>query len=176
MLVAMNSWCRWSARLSVGLALACSGCAQPHAPDPGAMVVPVTRFRAEPYSFTFYSGLVDTQRLIVRDATAWQQVWSAIWRNQSPTPPLPAIDFGRDMVAVVALGQRATGGFAILVDSAATSADGLTIVVRSIAPRPSCIVTQALTQPVDLARLRRIDGVVTFMDKAEEQTCGLGGT
>jgi hypothetical protein len=173
--VEMKSWRRRSARFIGGLALAGTGCTQPHAPDPSATVVPVTRLRAEPYSFTFYSGLVDPQRLIVRDAAGWQQVWSAIWRNQSPPPPLPNIDFAREMVAVVALGQRATGGFAILVDRAATSADGVTVLVRSIAPRPNCVVTQALTQPVDIARLPRTDGVVTFRDKAEEQACGLEG-
>jgi hypothetical protein len=77
------------------------------------------------------------------------------------------------MVAVVALGQRPTGGFAILIDSAETIAGGVTVLVRAIAPGPTCGVTQALTQPVDIARLPRTDTVVTFRDKAEEQACGL---
>jgi hypothetical protein len=170
----MNCCRRRPARLIAILALTVSGCAQSHGPDPAATVVPVTRLRAEPYSFTFYSGLVEPQRLIVRDAATWQQVWSAIWRNQSPAPPQPNIDFGREMVAVAALGERPTGGFAILIDSAETTAGGVTVSVRTIVPGPGCGVTQALTQPVDIARLPRTDGAVTFKDKAEEQSCGIG--
>jgi len=131
----------------------------------------VVRLRAEPYSFTFYSGLVEPQRLVVRDPATWSQVWATIWRNQSPTPPLPDHDFARDMLVVVALGQRSTGGYSILIDSAEATSDGVTVLVRAVVPGAGCGVTLALTQPVDIARLPRTDATVKFRDRTVQQFC-----
>lgn len=141
----------------------------PPEPTPGAL--PVDRLRAGPSSFTYNSGLAERERLVVRDRAAWQDLWRRIWSGRSPVPPAPDIDFTRDMVVVVALGERPTGGHGILVDSAQQRSNGLTVVVRTIAPGRGCMLTQALTQPVDIARLPRHDGPVEFEDRAETRDC-----
>ena len=169
----MTRW-RWrqrASRLVVVLVVTAAGCSHVVAPDQPATVVPVVRLRAEPYSFTFYSGLVEPQRLVVRDPATWSQVWATIWRNQSPTPPLPDHDFARDMLVVVALGQRSTGGYSILIDSAEATSDGVTVLVRAVVPGAGCGVTLALTQPVDIARLPRTDATVKFRDRTVQQFC-----
>lgn len=151
----------------VAVAAGMAGCGQPSAPDPPGAPVPLVRLRAEPYSFAFYSGLVEPRRLVVRDRAAWAEVWAAIWRRHSPLPALPEVDFAREMLVVAALGERPTGGYGILVDSAAATAEGLAVRIRTISPAPGCGVTLALTQPVDIARLPRHDGVVLFHDRPE---------
>jgi len=155
--------------LFIALALGVVGCGQPLAPDPPATPVSVVRLRAEPYSFAYYSGLIEPQRLVVRDPAAWAEIWAAIWKRQSPLPELPQVDFAREMLVVVALGERPTGGYDILVDSAVATPDRLEIWIRAIASR--CGVTQALTQPVDIARLPRSEAVVRFHDRTEERAC-----
>jgi hypothetical protein len=109
--------------------------------------------------------------LVVRDPAAWAEMWAAIWKRHSPLPELPQVDFAREMLVVVALGERLTGGYGILVDSAVATPDRLEIWIRAISPGPSCGVTLALTQPVDIARLPRSDGVVRFHDRTEERAC-----
>lgn len=154
------------AAVAVGMA----ACGQPVAPDPPGIPVPVVRLRTEPCpqcSFEYYSGLTEAQRLVVRDRAAWTEVWAAIWRRHSPLPALPEVDFARDMLVVAALGERPSGGYGILVDSAAATPEGLVVLIRTISPEPSCAVTLALTQPVDIARLPRHDGAVLFSDRPE---------
>jgi hypothetical protein len=147
------------------------GCSQPLAPDPAATPVPVVRLRAEPYSFTHYSGLIEPQRLVVRDPLAWAETWAVIWARHSPLPQLPQVDFAHEMLVVVALGERLTGGYGILVDSAVATTDHVDIWIRAISPGSGCAVTLALSQPVDIARLPRGEGVVRFHDRAEEHAC-----
>ena len=158
--------------LFIALALGVVGCGQPLAPDPPATPVSVVRLRAEPYSFGYYSGLIEPQRLVVRDRAAWAEIWATIWHRQSPLPlpELPQVDFAREMLVVVALGQRPTGGYDILVDSAVATPDHLDIWIRAIGPG-RCFVTQALTQPIDIARLPRSDSVVRFHDRSEDRAC-----
>ena len=135
------------------------------------VALPMTRLRADPASFTYSSGLADSRRTVVRDATAWQEIWTAIWRNHSPEPALPAVDFSREMIVVAALGTRPTGGYSIFLDSASEGAAGVAIQVRSVSPGSGCAVTLALTQPVDVARLPRRTGAVTFVEKHETVVC-----
>jgi protease stability complex PrcB-like protein len=94
-----------------------------------------------------------------------------MWPNGAPIPAPPQIDFSREMIAFVALGERATGGFTILVDSAATTSSGVVIWVGTVSPGSRCGTTQAFTQPVDIARLPRIDAAVHFVDVVSASSC-----
>jgi hypothetical protein len=133
--------------------------------------VSVTRLSAGPQSFAYNSALSESRRSIVRDASGWREIWTAIWRNHSPEPTLPSIDFAREMIVVAAMGTRPTGGFSVLIDSAFEGPSGITIHIRSISPGPGCAVTLAVTQPVDIARLPRRTGAVTFIEKQETLDC-----
>jgi len=105
-------------------------------------LVPIVRLRAEPYSYSYYSGLDNPERIIVRDPDSWQTLWVRINGTLSPLPPTPAVDFSREMLVVVALGARSSGGYGILVDGANESDNaGITVTVRSISPK-NCITTQ----------------------------------
>jgi protease stability complex PrcB-like protein len=152
------------------LTLALAACSSPSSPD-GQAPLAVTRLGPETASFTYYSGMRQSQRLVVRDQATWQQTWSTIWSNTSAVPALPAVDFDREMVIVAALGERTSGGFSILVDRVTESGNGLTVSVRSVSPGSSCIVTLALTQPVDIVRVTRRDGMVSFTETTAVQNC-----
>lgn len=142
----------------------------PASPQAPATPVTVTRLRPEPLSFTYNSGLTRAQRLVVRDEATWRELWASIWRGGS-VPPLPPVDFTREMLIVAALGQQPTGGHGIFVDGASAAAGGLAVRIRTVSPGPQCATSAALTEPVDIARLPRHDGPVTFEERAETQEC-----
>lgn len=124
----------------------------------------VTRLRGEPFSFTYASQLRQPERLVIRDQAAWIDAWASLWPALAPIPAPPNVDFNREMIVFVALGERPTGGYSILVDSAAANAAGVTVWIGSSSPGPHCGTTQAFTQPVDIARLPRIDAAVHFVE------------
>ena len=109
---------------------------------------------------------------MIRDAAQWEAVWAQTFNGVTPVPPRPAIDFSHEMVVVVALGLRSSGGYGILIDGASEiGTDEVAVAVRSISPAPRCIVTGALTQPVDIARMPRHDGPVRFVERSEVHYC-----
>ena len=158
---------RW---LAIVFAGACG--AAPAAPDASEPLA-VVRLRPEPVPLTYTSGLSEPQELVVRDAAAWAQVWEAIWRNHSPRPPLPDVDFAKEMVVVAALGARPTGGYSVFVDSASSAPGAVSIRIRTVSPGRECAVTLAVTQPVDAARVARRDGPVVFSRRNEVADCRL---
>jgi hypothetical protein len=166
----MNNFVRLSAFTFAILGSACTNSELSTSP-PGTPI-PVVRLRSEPYSFTYKSGFVNPARLVVRDAAHWQTVWAQIQQGGSPVPSLPDIDFSREMLVVAALGGRPTGGYSILIEGASEPSHNLTAVaIRSISPGRRCFTTQAVTEPVDIARLPRREGVVRFVERSEITRC-----
>jgi len=158
---------------SLAFAVLAAGCATSEvSTSPPGSSISIVRLRSEPYSFTFVSGFNEPARLMVRDPATWQAVWVQTFRGASPLPPLPDIDFSREMVVVVALGSHSSGGYGILIEGASEAgADGVELAIHSISPGPKCGVTGAFTQPVDIARMPRRDGAVRFVERNEVTHC-----
>lgn len=149
-------------------ALGCSGSIG--APDRSATVA-VTRLRSDPYSFLYVSGLRQPERVVIRDDATWRAAWSALWPGAGPSSAPPNVDFSREMIVLAALGERSSGGYSILVDSATTGASGLTIWISTISPGVRCARVAAFTQPVDIARMTRSDAAVHFVDVPRVSEC-----
>jgi hypothetical protein len=154
--------CRLVLATMVGLCAV--GCSSPTVPDGVETPVPVTRLRSEPYSLTLYSGR-QPGRLVVRDAATWAEVWTAIWRWQSPAPSLPEVDFTREVVVVAVPGRSVNLVSNFLVDSAVRSRDGVTVQLHTFTPGPGCAITAEIRNPVDVARLPRSEDDVVFAER-----------
>lgn len=159
-------------------AVALAGCSN-EATSPETMRVPADAARlAEDrvlqgnlVTFRFYSGLAQRERVVVRTDEEWTRVWERITHRVSPPVPRPAVDFSQEMVVVVAMGGRPTGGYAIAVEGVFEAEGRLYAAVLEKSPGAACILTQALTQPIDVVRIPRRDGIVSFVERAETVDC-----
>lgn len=133
--------------------------------------VPVERFRGGATAFTSYSGLTDSMQVVLRDSVAWRQLWQRINSPFLPQPPLPAVDFGRDMVVVTALGNRPSAGYDVVIERADVDTSGVEVAVRRTLPAAGCPVAAVETQPVDLARLPATDRPVRFRERSITTPC-----
>ena len=153
------------------LGLLAAGCSSPLDSPVAHTPLTVTRLRTEPFSFTYVSQLRQPERLVIRDHAAWVDGWASLWPAFAPIPAPPNVDFNSEMIVFVALGERPTGGYSIIVDSAGTTAQSVTVWIGTSAPGPHCSTTQAFTQPVDIARLPRIEAVVHFVETSRIADC-----
>lgn len=124
----------------------------------------MVRFRAEPSSFVVFSRIDAAQNFVVRERDEWVRTWGMLYQA-GPTsllPPLPDVDFSREMVVVSALGSRPSSGYEV-VFTGASEADGVvTMELETKAPGPRCVTLTVITAPVDLARVPRRTGQVLF--------------
>lgn len=134
-------------------------------------VLTVTPLFSGAQLLTVSSGFTTAQRTVIRDDAAWRAMWAVIMQNVSPQPELPLVDFTKEMLVVAALGERRSGGFSIVIDSASSTASGAMVVVHVTTPGPQCMNTQAITSPVDVARIPRVAGTVQFRDRATVDDC-----
>ena len=125
----------------------------------------------EAEAFRFSSGLATQQRLVIRDAATWANLWSQIAANTQPRPAAPAIDFDSKVVIVVAMGQRPSGGYSIDIDSVRIVDEDVRISVTETSPGDKCGVTGALTQPIAATAVPRFDGEPTFNEHTATRDC-----
>lgn len=135
-------------------------------------VLPVTRLRQGPTAYSTYSGLNDPVRTVVRDSAEWDALWQAITRPFYPAPPLPQVDFDRDMVVVAALGARPSSGYDIVIEAARQDTSSIEIALRTSSPAAGCPVSAAITQPVDLATIPASPRPVRFRETSTIVPCG----
>ena len=101
----------------------------------------------------YRSGIVEPAQVTART----QAEWIALWQKHSAaetTPSLPpTIDFSKNIVVGVFLGQKPTGGYDIEITGVERSDSALTISFREQSPRPGAILTQAFTQPFHIVSI-----------------------
>ena len=139
---------------------ACSHPSSPTSNTPLSMV----RFRAEPSSFVAFSRFDAAQNSVVRDRDEWLRTWVMLFPG-GPTslpPPLPEVDFSREMVVVAALGSRPSSGFEIVFTGASETDGVVTMELETRMPSPRCVTATVITAPVDIARVPRRIGQVLF--------------
>lgn len=146
---------------------------QPVAPAaPPRESIPVTRLSTHPHAFAEYSGVSDSTETVVRDSVVWRALWERVTAPIFPKPRLPDVDFRREMIVVAAMGRRPSGGYDIVIDSAAESANGIEVVVRRTIPGERCLTSAAVTQPIDLARIPARPKPVRFRELEQSVPCG----
>jgi len=130
--------------------------------------------------FMIDSSMWDQLRLVVRDRDQWVDVWKRIhsleWlpNHQNPQlPPLPEIDFSREMIIVAAMGRRPSSAYGIIIDGAYAYERNyrLEVVVRSVENRKGCGAFAIMTAPVDIVRLPRTDRTVLFRETEVVPEC-----
>lgn len=129
----------------------------------------LTRLASDPYAYLDDSGIASSLRVVVRSADEWNALWDGAGQF---APPVPDVDFSQEMLVVAALGTKRTGGYNIILESAQeTDGGSVEVQVRSSSPGSSCVVTQAITAPLDVARMAKRDGAITFKEVSRVKRC-----
>ncbi|HCJ09887.1 MAG TPA: hypothetical protein DHW14_01815 [Clostridiales bacterium] len=84
--------------------------------------------------------------------------------------------FGDHRLVLVAMGERPTAGYGVVVDGVAVSEDGWVIDVRFVEPGPGDIVAQVITYPYEVVRIADDGRGVTVRDVTGEEPVELAVT
>lgn len=163
--------------LSLAAAAGCGGpkAAQGGAPgtdSPAQSAGAVPLDSAATLFHAYHTGFGEPTTLVVRDGAAWAAAWARLHRGGEPPVAPPAVDFAREMVLVVALGERPTGGHDVAIDAVTgDGAGGATVAYTAREPGEGCMSTQALTSPAVAVRVARVAGPVRFERRVARPGC-----
>ena len=151
--------------LSVGALVGCSTAVSP------GTALPFARLRPDPTALEANSGYEQLTTLIVRDRTAWETTWAQIFRNITPVPPLPEVNFSSEMIVGIALGTKANAD--VVVTGVSKDGDMIIIDATETISRQSsgCAIAPVVSSAVDLARVPSWPGTVTAHLTERQASC-----
>jgi hypothetical protein len=115
-------------------------------------------------------GISQRARLVIRDRVEFNELWQQIVRQTSDKPPLPEVDFSREMLIVVAMGQQPSS-YEIIIDSACGVDNQLEVLVRITKFLPCGAYAGLLPETVDIVRLPKTDLPVVFRETEVTSDC-----
>ena len=110
------------------------------------------------------SGFEYALRAVVGNSETFREMWARAIRGYQSPPPLPAVDFSRDMVVVVAMGMQTDDGYGIRIDSAVVHGEAIDVYVF-LTTGANCIQGAEVTWPFDMVRVPKRFGVIVFHDR-----------
>jgi hypothetical protein len=110
----------------------------------------------------------DAFRLVIRNRDEFSDFWKRFLAPIPPgrwVPPLPEVDFSKEMVIVAAMGERPMSGYLVIIDGAC-EVDGHVEVFVSSIDGTSCggVQLQVLTAPADAVRIPQSDLPIVFRE------------
>lgn len=149
------------ALLIVGGILGCSG-------GGGGRVAEEVSFSRVTVADPQAAGAPPPQEMVFTDAAAWES-----FRQQYPGLSLPDVDFATQNVAAVFLGVRNTGGYSVRIDRITYDSEArhTRLFATERQPGPGCIVTQALTYPLDIVVFPARPGTFEWVRATDVVAC-----
>lgn len=136
---------------SIALLIALAGCgggdSSPTAPDGPIAFTDVHRSKA--------SGMRTAGAQIVSRPEPWMAMWDSIVLGQTPKPPMPAIDFEKNILIVATLGETPDSCKHVRIDQVVRRNGALDVTISEVRPPASCTCPPVVVQPVHVVSVPR---------------------
>lgn len=103
-------------------------------------------------------------RLVIKNRDEFNDFWKRLASPGRWLPPLPEVDFSKEMIVVVGMGLRPSPGFIIMIDGACEVDGQVELFVSKVEDGPCGVVPAVITSPADVVRIPRSDLPVVFRE------------
>jgi len=111
-----------------------------------------------------HSGVSSALTVAVRDPESFAKLWSSHYQHTTNPPAPPKIDFSRQMVLGVFLGNRPHGCISVAIDKVEVRAGKVSAYfAERDASGPTVLCAAVIVAPMDMVVLDRLDGDVNFV-------------
>ena len=112
----------------------------------------------------FNSGHSEKKNYVVDNEDEWGDLWNKVNSIVIPQPELPDVDFNNEIVIAVFQGEKPTGGYSIEIIKIVED-NKIIVFYKEFSPEPGDFVTQALTQPYHIVKIKKSDKEVVFVEE-----------
>lgn len=100
------------------------------------------------------------RQVVARDQASFQRLWL---EHTGENVGAPEVDFSKEMVVAVFMGEKNTGGYQVRIVEVRQSAGQVEVVTEEKTPPEGSMVIQVLTAPAHLVVVPRSEGPVRFI-------------
>lgn len=104
-------------------------------------------------------------RLIIKSRDELSEFWNRFLKQSDYLPPLPEVDFSKEMIVVVGLGLRPMPCCGILIDGVCEVDGKVEVFITKMEDGPCTgLVPQITTAPADIVRISRSDLPIVYRE------------
>jgi len=107
-------------------------------------------------------GYVKEEIRIISDRKSLLKVYGYVNRIRKPGFPIPTIDFSKETVIAVFMGEKTSGGYAVSVESVKEEGEKVIVQIKEVKPGTKDMVTMAITQPFCFAKINNVGKEIVF--------------
>lgn len=117
------------------------------------------------------SGYLDKKRIAVKNKQDFEKLWENLYINFSEKPPLPDVDFNKNIIIGVFFGEYTNGGGAISVKSVEEYNTMIMVKVEEITPGYNCVTTDVMTQPYQIIQIPKVSLPINYTTENTIRNC-----
>lgn len=114
------------------------------------------------------SNIEEPQRRIIDNQKELESLFAEINKTRDPEIPIPEIDFDKEIIAFVNLGQTSTGGYTITVENIEMTKNEVVIHTGGTSPKSGDNVTMVITTPFTIVKLNKQILPIVFEPKLKQ--------
>jgi len=103
-------------------------------------------------------------RLVIKTRDEFNDFWKGLASPGRFLPPLPEVDFSKEMIVGLGMGLRPSPGFVIMIDGACEVDGQVELFVSKVEDGPCGVVPGVVTAPADIVRIPRSDLPIVFRE------------
>lgn len=113
----------------------------------------------------FRSGIKERKFVVIKTEKEWEEFWRLHKKTFLPEQQIPPVDFKQEMVIAVFSGEKRTGGYGIEIKRVEENLEKSQLEVFFLETHlsPKSMVTQDLTQPCHIVKLKKVDVPLVFI-------------
>jgi len=115
----------------------------------------------------YSSGVREPLKIVIQTQDELNSLWKRHSSVQASPSPAPQVDFATEMVAVIFLGEKSTGGYGVEITKAERNGSTLYLYYRERSPSPGGVLIQVMTQPYHLVKLAKQNVPPVFLREGQ---------
>jgi len=112
-----------------------------------------------------YGGMVASKFMIIKNEKDLDLVYSSINKSRTPELEMPTIDFDKETIIALFLGEKNSGGHSIAVEQIMNVNDKVNVVYRITSPKAGEMVTSVMTQPYCIIKIPKTSKEIVFLQQ-----------
>ena len=139
-----------------------SSCSSSSTINKQTMIISQDTITFETLAEDFYGGMTDSKFIVIKEETTLNEIYKLINKNKSPGIKIPIINFEKETVLVLFLGEKSSGGYSISVEQILDENEKVTVKYKVTLPKLGEMVTTVMTQPYCIIKIPKTLKEVVF--------------
>lgn len=108
------------------------------------------------------TGIEKSQNVIIYSKDEFDKFWGQVYKNVSPVPAVPEIDFEKYIVIGACAGSKSTGGYGVEITGVVENEKNVVITINETSPPEGSFVTQVITSPGHIIKIKKTHKEILF--------------